>query len=253
MPVATPPSKPHSLIRFLQRPGSLILVGANLVPIIGVIFWGWDAFVLLILYWLETAVIAFWTVVRVAASSPEELAGIQFGDQRAISSLGMAAFFSLHAGLFMAVHFLFLWTLFSDDWSTRIHRPRSFIEQLVIDTGLWVPLLILFIARGALILFDKLRPRLLRWLRIVPRNEPPAAPGGDASLIFGLYLRIFVMQFTIIIGAWFALLFGSSGALVILIAVKTAIDLGFQWAAGRVDVTMRKAAAEAAREGSSAI
>ena len=72
----------------------------------------------------------------------------------------------------MAVHFLFLWTLFSDDWSNADSRARAASSsRLVIDTGLWVPLLILFIARGALMLFDKLRPRLLRWLRIVPRNR----------------------------------------------------------------------------------
>jgi hypothetical protein len=45
--------------RHLLRPSVLILVAANLVPLVGVIFWGWDAFVLLMLYWLETAVIAF--------------------------------------------------------------------------------------------------------------------------------------------------------------------------------------------------
>ena len=39
--------------RLLLRPSVLILVAANLVPLIGVIFWGWDAFVLLMLYWLE--------------------------------------------------------------------------------------------------------------------------------------------------------------------------------------------------------
>jgi hypothetical protein len=48
-----------AVARLLLRPSVLILVAANLVPLIGVIFWGWDAFVLLMLYWLETAVIAF--------------------------------------------------------------------------------------------------------------------------------------------------------------------------------------------------
>ena len=48
-----------------RAPSVLILVAANLLPIVGVVFWGWDAFVLLMLYWLETAVIGFWTIVRV--------------------------------------------------------------------------------------------------------------------------------------------------------------------------------------------
>src|SRR5262245_60597542 len=100
----------------LLRPSNLVLLAANLVPLVGVIVWGWDAFVLMMLYWLETAVIAFWTVMRVAALSPEQLADITHEDgRRKFSPLGMAAFFTLHAGIFMLVHFLFLWALFSGD------------------------------------------------------------------------------------------------------------------------------------------
>jgi len=57
------------MARYLLLPSTLILLAANLVPLIGVFMWGWDAFVLLVLYWLETAVIAFWTVVRIATMS----------------------------------------------------------------------------------------------------------------------------------------------------------------------------------------
>jgi len=52
----------------LLHPSTLILLGANLLPLAGVLFWSWDAFVLLMLYWLETAVIGFWTIVRVATA-----------------------------------------------------------------------------------------------------------------------------------------------------------------------------------------
>ena len=34
------------MMRFLFKPSTMILLGANLVPLIGVIAWGWDAFVL---------------------------------------------------------------------------------------------------------------------------------------------------------------------------------------------------------------
>ena len=40
------------MARYLLQPSSLILIAANLVPLVGVIFWDWDAFVLLMLYWL---------------------------------------------------------------------------------------------------------------------------------------------------------------------------------------------------------
>lgn len=40
----------------LLYPSTLILVAANLVPLLGIAFWMWDVFLLLSLYWMETAV-----------------------------------------------------------------------------------------------------------------------------------------------------------------------------------------------------
>ena len=75
---------------------------------------------------------------------------------------------NIHAGIFMGVHFLFLWELFSDDWARKIHGIRDFIDQMVIGTGLWVPLLALFIVRGALMLFGQ-------------RETPPSCGTSDRA------------------------------------------------------------------------
>ena len=61
------------------------------------------------------------------------------------------------------------------------------------------------------------------------------------SVLFGLYIRIIVMQVTIILGAWFAMLIGTAGALVFLIAIKTAVDLSFQIIAERFHAALVKA------------
>jgi hypothetical protein len=234
-------------MRRLLQPSALVLVAANLVPLIGVVLWGWDAFVLLMLYWLETAVIAFWTVVRIATMPREALSGMKFEGQRGSGSpIGLALFFTLHAGIFMAVHFLFLWTLFSGDWSHRIHGVGSFVEEMVIGTGLWVPLAVLFVVRGGLMLFDAVRPALWRRLGFVDRPPEKPALGPAETIIIGLYIRIFVMQVTIILGAWVAMLVGSVGALVLLIALKTAVDLSFQVLMTHIHVSWMKAKAEEA-------
>ena len=217
------------MTRYLLQPSTLILIAANLVPLIGVAFWGWDAFVLLILYWLETAVIAFWTLVRIATMPRDALGDIKFeGSDKPAAPLALAAFFTVHAGIFMAVHFMFLWTLFSGDWARKIHGPREFVDQIIIGTGLWVPLVVLFVVRGALMMFDTLEPALTRAFRFVPRAEKRGMLSPSETVLFGLYVRIFVMQVTIILGAWFAMLFGTAGAYAFLIAVKTAIDVAFQ-------------------------
>lgn len=216
------------MARYLLQPATLILVAANLVPLIGVFLWGWDAFILLILYWLETAVIAFWTVVRIATMPRDALGDIRFeGSDKPASPLALAAFVTVHAGIFMAVHFMFLWELFAGDWARRIHGPREFVDQIVIATGLWLPLLLLFLVRGALMLFAA--PFLTRLFRHAPRHDDrrPALSRSE-TVLFGLYVRIFIMQVTIILGAWFALAIGTAGAYAFLVMVKTAIDVAFQ-------------------------
>jgi len=235
-----------STARLLLQPANLFLLGLNLIPLLGVIAWDWDAFVLLMLYWLETAVIAFWTVVRVAMMPRGALGELQIGDdKRTASPLGMAAFFTAHAGIFMGVHFMFLWTLFSGQWSRKIHGLRDFVDRMVIDTGLWVPLAALFVGRGALVLWETLWPYLQR--RFLPADEakrPKAILGPGESIIIGLYMRIAIMQLTILLGAWFALAVGTAGALVLLVLLKIAVDIGFEAIAEHVHSAWAKAKAE---------
>ena len=86
-------------MNFILKPAVLVLLAAIFIPLAGVIAWGWDALVLLVLYWLETAVIAFWTVLHIAAVRGDSLGDLKFGDKCAVSPLGMGAFVTLHAGL----------------------------------------------------------------------------------------------------------------------------------------------------------
>ena len=68
-----------SLIRLLH-PSTLILLAANMLPLAGILFCGWDAFVLLMLYWMETAIIGFWMLVRVATADTASIG--EFKSQR---------------------------------------------------------------------------------------------------------------------------------------------------------------------------
>ena len=229
------------------HPSTWILLAANLVPLIGVIFWHWDAFVLLVLYWLETGVIAFWTIVRIATIPPGALDDLRFrSGKRTFSPPATAAFFTVHAAIFMGAHFLLLWVFFSGGWAPRIHGPRDFIDQIVVNTGLWLPLLALFIGRGAAILLETARPHLFRWFGVAKRPPDPRTPGPGETILFGLYVRIVVMQLTIILGAWLALLIGTNTAFVLLVAVKTAMDLAFHRLADAMHQAAIKAKAETA-------
>lgn len=194
-------------------PAGLALFAVNLLPLIGVAFFGWDAFKLLILYWCETAVIAFWTIVQVVlmpARMDEFLPPVA---RSVLGGVGRGIFLSLHAGLFMSVHMIFLWVMFGGAWVSVITGPASFVQQLVIANGLWVPLLCLFAVRGFLTLGGLI--------------GMPAEPVSEKTVVHDLYRRIVVMQVTIIAGGWVVQLIGGRVGLVVLIALKTIIDLFF--------------------------
>jgi hypothetical protein len=100
--------------------------------------------------------------------------------------------------------------------------------KLVIDTGLWAPLLALFIARGLAFLYQTFGARLLAWLH---RREParpshrPAPPADQAGSALGrFYGRVVIMHLAILFGAFLSM-FGSIAPLIILILAKTAVDL----------------------------
>jgi hypothetical protein len=97
------------------------------------------------------------------------------GSDQTPSPLGLAAFFTLHAGIFMGVHFLFLWELFAGPWARKIHGPRDFVDQVIVATGLWVPLIALFVGRGLLMTFETVEPRLRRLFRLAPRRPDKRA------------------------------------------------------------------------------
>ena len=46
----------------------IVIIGANLMPVIGVLFFRWNANNIIILYWIETLVIGFYTLLKVIFS-----------------------------------------------------------------------------------------------------------------------------------------------------------------------------------------
>ena len=83
----------------------IVLVAANLIPLWGVIFWDWDAFNVVLLYWSENIVVGFYNILKMAfarVSRPAEHLGKLF----------LIPFFSVHYGGFCAVHGFFVLMLF---------------------------------------------------------------------------------------------------------------------------------------------
>lgn len=78
---------------------TVIALAANLVPLAGVWYWGWDAFQVLIIYWAETVVIGGWALMRIATLPPQYLGSITInGREQAGTNKTMTWFFAANAG-----------------------------------------------------------------------------------------------------------------------------------------------------------
>src|SRR5262245_43421366 len=94
----------------------------NVIPLYGVFYWQWDTFQLLMLYWMETTIIAFWTLLRLSQLAAGERGEITVnGRPRPATRFALVGFFSLHAGAFIVAHLLFLWLIFSHEWLKKVH------------------------------------------------------------------------------------------------------------------------------------
>jgi hypothetical protein len=209
---------------------TLLILAANLLPLAGVWFWGWDAFLVLMIYWAETVIVAGWTLARIATmpGPPGEK-----GSGRIIINAGKTAFFALHAGVFIGVHLFFLLILFSGEWEQHMDGPLVFLHALFIATGAWIALVFAFLAGLVGFVTAIPRPTVVIWaLNRIGRegwrdgSEPVESEADHLNpVLTGLYTRIIVMQFGIILGAWVADTFGSRGPLMIVIVLKSLIEL----------------------------
>jgi hypothetical protein len=211
-----------------------VLIGlvANLIPLCGVLYWGWDTFQLLMLYWMETVIVAFWTIRRIARIPEDQLGTMTVNGQvRRATSAGMTGFFTLHAGVFIFVHLVFLFVMFSGEWLKKVHGVGSFFSELLLANGVWVALLVMF-AAGWISYLLREEPS---YPRTMERGLYPKAvkdsQAGDAigAVIGGLYVRIVVLQVGIIFGAMFAQGYGSMAPLLIVIGLKTIFDFAATW------------------------
>ena len=176
-------------LREVPRTSLVALVLANLVPLVGVIAFGWDLGLVLLLYWGESAVIFVFSIakmVRVAGKA----------------SFLLVPFFLVHAGMFMGGHLVFLLALFVD-------RPAAGWSSWFGDLGI-----------GLAALFAS---HLVSFLvNVRGRGESYKAPQDAMS---GFYGRIVVMHLTIIFGAFLGAIIGFRiAALTLLIVLKTAAD-----------------------------
>lgn len=197
----------------LQRSWRVVgVLAANLIPVVGVLMWGWSAGLLMLVYWLENVVIGMFNVGRmVAAGAGQGAAGL-------LSCLFVVPFFIVHYGGFCAGHGIFVWTMFGQglESAAGVADPFSpqFLPALFADQpGLWAALATIVIWQGLLFGVFLVRGE---WRETDPMTEMHAPYG-----------RIIVLHITILAGGFVVLALGQPWLGVALLAIgKTALELG---------------------------
>ncbi len=180
------------------------LVGANLIPVVGVIVFGWELFPLIFLYWFENAIIGVLNMLKMAVNSSREPAKIP-------QKLFMIPFFAIHYGGFLMVHGFFVMKLFGQ---VDVEVPTLATVLAILDShGLEFAVLALVLSHGFSFYANYLRGG--EWKEKV-LSELMVAP----------YKRILVLHVFIIFGGAVLLALKSPPLGILLLAVlKTGVDL----------------------------
>lgn len=204
---------PHWHPAALGNPSTYLLLAANLVPLLGVFFWGWDLFLLMMLYWSETAIIGFWHILRMALEAK-------------FLALFLVPFFCVHFGGFMMGHFIFLMAFFGKGEGFQVHNVKDYVDQILIGKELWIPFTVLFINHGVSFFINYLKPKMDQDLGLAaPSAQGPFPDLGD--LMAAPYRRIVIMHVTIIFGGMLSMIFHlDKAAFFLMVVLKTFMDLG---------------------------
>lgn len=167
------------------------LIAANLLPVYGVWFLHWDPRELFLVYCLESIIIGLFTLVKLGVATVVR----KFdwwennGSRTLMHGSFFMFFFLLHYGFFVALQTsIFLSTLsIHGSHASNILQVISNLP-LYLGRGAWVSLLLFVFVYG----YENLAPFIQNYEY---RRK------SFARIMFEPYLRIFVQQFTVILGS----------------------------------------------------
>ena len=186
-----------------RRPSVIALILANLVPVGGVLFFGWEVFPLMFLFWSENVIVGAFNVLRMIFAMPFK-----------VGVLPMIPFFCVHYGLFTFVHGIFVIELFGGGLKSRggFPGPEIFLETMR-EYHLGWAVLGLAVSRGISFATNYVGQGEFR------RIDP-------STLMIQPYGRIFVLHISLLAGGTLMQAMRSPVAgLLLLVALKILLDL----------------------------
>jgi hypothetical protein len=217
-------------INFKRRltKGDYVLIAANLLPVYGVWFEGWSATEAFIVYALETLIIGLLTLLKMAVITAVRKKDIWYnnGYSAKVSGLFFMLFFILHFGLFAAIQT----SIFSE--SAKIVPSNAGLLHFFFHWYDYVNKDIAIMLGGFVISY-------------LVRSFIPFIVNGEyktismSRVMFQPYGRIFVQQFTVILGSMFLSLGFDKGFILVFALAKIFFEVYINLD-GYIDKTMEE-------------
>ena len=201
----------------------IALVAANIVPLYGVFFAGWDAFAIVLLYWSENLIIGFYNIIKVSIAKVEH-------PNENIGKLFVIPFFILHYGGFCAGHGFFILALFGKgvdffDNVMKAHFDKGFLVFLFLLVAVIRRLLSIITPTQLFCIASLTVSHGISFVHnFLIRDE--RSKTTVKQLMSSPYSRIMVMHIAIIGGAFLMAATKTPAAILfVLVILKTAIDV----------------------------
>lgn len=230
--------------RFGQyRSSAIALLLANAVPLLGVVFLGWDAFSVVALYWFENVIIGAVNVLKMitCCPDPDQIDWSKLCSSKQIAALRAALkesgktgdallahhgvklflvpFFIFHYGMFCFVHGVFVFVIFGHEammGGDPFHVVSNFAQVAREEHLLWA---------AAALAASHLYSFAVNYIGHGEYRRT-AVP----ILMFQPYARVIVLHVAIIFGGFVTMAIGSPMVLLVLLVIgKTALDLKFHF------------------------
>lgn len=193
----------------------IFLIAANLLPVAGVWFWGWDPIQVFIVYCFETIIIGVFNLVKMGiVTAIVKKDDWNSGDRTTkVSGLFFMLFFLVHYGLFVAVQMGLFFGVsgIGDKYHINFFNFFSKWPQLINQDAL--------VMLGAFVFSYAYRTVA----DFIVTGDYKRTPLG--LLMFQPYMRIFIQQITVIVGSLF-LMFGAGKIFILVFAlIKIAFEV----------------------------